>query len=941
MALGSTGPDDIRDRALLVDVATVLLHVLIVLVAAKVGAEASERLGQPAVLGELILGMVIGPSALGLVGHDAVLDVLAELGVLLLLMQVGLETELADLLRVGRVALLVAVVGVVLPFAFAYLYLRPTGMAGSGHHEELLVAATLTATSVGITARVFGDLGALSRAEARTVLGAAVIDDVIGLLILTVIVRLLGGGRISPAGVASVVGIAVGFLVVGVVAGVRLAPPLFHWIERRARSEGTVIGLALAFALGFALLADVAGLAAIVGAFVAGTVLARSRTSGRIGASLAPIAHVFVPVFFLKIGIDADLGALLRPRALLLALVLFAVATVGKVLAGAATSGTGMDRLLVGLGMLPRGEVGLIFASIGLRLGAIDQSTYGALLLVILATTFVTPPLLRWRLPERERPEPVTAPASATRARGELVVRDGWVELSGTPAPGSQSRLGLLAARLAAVARPGPRLLDWLASAGREPVTWTSPLRQELFAMLQAATPSSWRFLEETGLLSRYLPELARARAERRARQGDRPWHRFCALTRLAEPSHDPTAAAVWLSLTAPEPVLLAGLTRAVAGHAQPTRTVAVARATAKRLGLGAGDEQAIALLIGEDLDLAEVAVHTDLHDEEQVLTLAARFGTPDRARMAYLLALAEQDDGDSSWEGWRRPLLDELLHGILAAMVEPGLTDRAAENLLNRRRAEVERALNGRASTRAAALLAAAPRRYLLAHPAEVIAGHLALAEPPPGQRELRLAIAPEPGETPAHVRDARPGAWRVDVVARDRPGLLAGLVGALSACGVDITRAQASTWPDGLAVDTFHVAGPMPAADPGFPQRVEHMLRHLVTGDLDPSRLLAGRRPVGAPDGSGPVLVRVDADASPWHSTIQVEAPDRPGLLYHLVHELARRQIDVQLARINGDNGRALDVFYVTDAAGNPLTRTAADRLSTVLANAISAGK
>ncbi len=411
------------------DVGTVLLHVLVVLVAAKVGAELSERLGQPAVLGELVVGVLIGPSALGLVGGDQVLAVLGELGVLLLLLQVGLETELTELLRVGRSALSVAAVGVALPFAFGYLGLRLTGLAGHGHHVELFMGAALTATSVGVTARVFGDLGALSRAEARTVLGAAVADDVIGLLILAVMVRLVAGGTIDLPGLLLVVGAAVGFLVVGVVAGVRLAPLLFAWIERLARSDGTLIALALAFTLAFARLAELVRLAPIVGAFVAGVVLARSRARASIGASLAPIAHVFVPVFFLQIGIDAEPAVLLRPRALALAGLLLVAAVVGKVLAGL-VAGRGMDLALVGLGMLPRGEVGLVFASIGLRLGVIDRDAFSTLLLVVLATTFVTPPLLRswW-----------SAAASSTSAGSRRPARG---RCSGCAPPGWGALLG-------------------------------------------------------------------------------------------------------------------------------------------------------------------------------------------------------------------------------------------------------------------------------------------------------------------------------------------------------------------------------------------------------------------------------------------------------------------------------------------------------------------
>ena len=446
-------------------------------------------------------------------------------------------------------------------------------------------------------------------------------------------------------------------------------------------------------------------------------------------------------------------------------------------------------------------------------------------------------------------------------------------------------------------------------------------LRAELLALLRGGSVAAWVSFEDRGLLARHLPELAGLREETRDRQGDRPWERLAALASRLDPAADRAAAAAWLALPDPDGLLLACLVRAVGDRGGSERVRAVAGRTAARLGLGATARQAVAQLAGEEADLAEVAVDTDPQDEEEVLRLAARLGGPERARTAYLIALAEQD-GEPGWQGWRRAQLDELLRVVLAAMAEPGLTDRAAEDLLRRRRVEVERLLHDTAGERAGARLAAAPRRYLLAQPADVVARHLVMAEPPPVRRELRLAISPE-----------QPGAWRVDVVTRDRPGLLASLAGALCAADVDVTRAQASTWPDDLAVDVFHVAGPTPEAEPGFPDRVERMLRRWTAGHFDPGRLLANR-PDQARSRTGPVLVRIDADASPWHSTVRVEAPDRLGLLYEILVELARHHVDVQVARVGSEAGRAVDLFLVTDAGGRPLERAAADRLSTALA-------
>jgi len=256
------------------------------------------------------------------------------------------------------------------------------------------VGAALTATSVGISARVFGDLRALATVEARTVLGAAVADDVIGLIILTVVVRLVEVGSVSPSEVAVVVVVAIGFLVVSLLVGVRMVPPLFGLISRHGRSAGTMVALALAFALAFALavaeLASAAKLAPVIGAFVAGVALARSPVSDRVRRELAPVGHLFVPVFFLQIGIDTDIGQFIEPSVLGIAGVLLIIAVGGKLVSAVGMFSAPGDRVLVGIGMMPRGEVGLIFAAIGLRQGVFGEDIYAALLLVVLVTTLLT-----------------------------------------------------------------------------------------------------------------------------------------------------------------------------------------------------------------------------------------------------------------------------------------------------------------------------------------------------------------------------------------------------------------------------------------------------------------------------------------------------------------------------------------------------------------------
>ncbi len=261
--------------------AEVLRDVLVILVAAKLAAEVAERLKIPAVVGEIVAGILVGPSLLGLVGTSSVLDVLAELGVILLLLQVGMEMDIKDLAAVGRASVSVAVVGVLVPLVGGYA----AGLAlGQDSNTSLFLGAALAATSVGITARVFSDLGALATVEARTVMGAAVADDVLGLVLLTIVVKIVGDGGVSASTVISTVLLAVGFLVVTSVLGGRLGIVLFRAIQKWSRAAGTLVALALAFALAFAELADVAKLAPIVGAFVAGLALSQTESRERIAA---------------------------------------------------------------------------------------------------------------------------------------------------------------------------------------------------------------------------------------------------------------------------------------------------------------------------------------------------------------------------------------------------------------------------------------------------------------------------------------------------------------------------------------------------------------------------------------------------------------------------------------------------------------------------------
>ncbi|MBI4728577.1 MAG: cation:proton antiporter [Acidobacteria bacterium] len=398
----------------------VILDVLIVLVAAKVGGEIAERLGQPAVLGELALGVAVGPSLAGLITPTPVLGAFAELGAILLLFEVGLETDLAGVLRVGGAALRVASIGVAVPFALGFVAARALGFHTL---PAVFIGATLTATSVGITARLLSDLRRLGTDEGRTILGAAVADDVIGLVILAVVSSLIGGGRISAWSVAGIVATSVGFLVAALVAGLELAPPLFGWLAGHLRVRGILITSAFAFCLLLAWTAGALRLAPIVGAFAAGVVLARTREHQQIRAKLAPLADVFIPIFFLSMGIAVDARAVARPAVLGVAALLTLAAVAGKIVSGIGAPAKA-DRLAVGVGMIPRGEVGLIFASVGLARGVVASGGYSALVLVVVATTFLTPPLAKPLFERLGRERAAGAPA--WRSLEEITLGPRW-----------------------------------------------------------------------------------------------------------------------------------------------------------------------------------------------------------------------------------------------------------------------------------------------------------------------------------------------------------------------------------------------------------------------------------------------------------------------------------------------------------------------------------
>ena len=391
-----------------------LLQLFAILVAAKVGNEIFRRLGQPTVVGEILGGVVAGPAVLGVYEVSAETTLFAEIGVVLLLFQVGLETRLHDLLRVGPTALAVGVLGVILPFAGGFLAAE---LAGGDLSLAIFLAAALTATSVGITSNVLRDLGALSTRSGRIILGAAVIDDVLAIMILSVASG-VAAGSFSVSNVISLLVVALLFIGAVVIGGTQILRRRRSILTDPAFAETPLLP-GMIVMLGLAVLASLIGLAAIIGAFLAGMVVGESSERHALEAEVAPIAAFFTPFFFGFIGAQVDLGALASFEALILLLGITGLAVVTKFIGafiGAIRQGWARATL-IGWGMVPRGEVGIVVAGLGLSYEAIDSEMYSVVVGMAVITTLVVPPLL---------------PALVRRAAGA----DDRETESGGPAPG-------------------------------------------------------------------------------------------------------------------------------------------------------------------------------------------------------------------------------------------------------------------------------------------------------------------------------------------------------------------------------------------------------------------------------------------------------------------------------------------------------------------------
>jgi len=421
-------------------VGLVFLWIAIILLIAK-ASSFIERFGQPPVLGEILIGVLLGNlSLLGFhwfepLRSNEIILFLSEFGVVILLFQIGLESNLAQMKKVGLRALLVAIVGVVVPFVLGTFVIGPWLIPGLAFNAYLFLGATLTATSVGITARVFKDLGKLKTNEAQIVLGAAVIDDVLGLIILAVVTAIVTQGSVSPAGISLITLKAFAFLAGAIYIGTKLAPWLGKMFSKIHTGTGMKFTLALSFGLIIAYLAEKIGLAPIVGAFAAGLILdsvhfkyfkqshlvenlqiaadraegttkqemtdlAKEHAEKHIEELIEPLGFLVVPIFFVMTGFSVRLEVLFDLPVLMIALAVSVAAFIGKVVAGLVAGK--VNKWIVGVGMIPRGEVGLIFAMIGKNLGVVDDRLFSIIVIMVILSTLLTPPILTFLIKKQD-----------------------------------------------------------------------------------------------------------------------------------------------------------------------------------------------------------------------------------------------------------------------------------------------------------------------------------------------------------------------------------------------------------------------------------------------------------------------------------------------------------------------------------------------------------
>ena len=875
-----------------IDFGSIFTDLAIILIVAKIAAELFERIRVPAVLGEIIAGIVIGPSMLGLIDPSNAMRILAEVGVIILLAEVGLEMDLTELRKVGRASMLVAIIGVVVPMSSGVL---AGSVLGESLNASLFLGAALAATSVGITARVFGDLRALSSTEARIVLGAAVADDVLGLIILTVVTRIVQQGSVDLAGVASTIGIAVGFIAVAGAVGILVIPRLFVFIGERAVSPATIGVLAAGLTFGFSAAASGAQLAPIIGAFIAGTALSRTPQHDRISRDFKSLGAIFIPVFFLQIGIDTDVTKFFSGHVLFVAAILTLIAVIGKIVAAVGARGTNTDKLLIGIGMIPRGEVGLIFASIGVAVGVFNDDLYAVVLLVVLLTTVITPPLLRWRIEHVEETTSAMDAALVTEepTGGWLVISNDEVQLRGNPPSSLVLSLGLQTSILATHAQPNDALLDWMHANRAFELTWDLATSQLLFDVLVRGNARSWRFLEVTNIVERALPEIDKAI---RARRGDAseldPTHS------MQMPTVELLRDRVGRNTFSDSAIFFAAF---VLDFSDDSPAIGIIN----RLVFPENVAQQIRALVAASALLHTAASSETIENNARNMAQLADFlGSPLMVEQCRILTEAR-----GNLEDWQYPLLLDITTGVQELLAHPELIEGIEGSVESVRRSK---AMSLTSDTHVLDRIQHAAAVYILAHEPETLVRHASLVEPAPRSGKVRVSVVSTPQN----------GQWIIDIETHDMRGLLARICAVLAERGLEIVSADLATWPDEAVLDSFKVNS---AQKPNAVQ-IAFELENRLKRRLDaPRRLISNTH--------SRLTISLDNDAHPWHSVIRVSGADQPGLVQAVATAFAMAKTNVHHAHISTQGVDVSDRFEVSTRHGRKLGSQALQRITELL--------
>ena len=586
-------------------------------------------------------------------------------------------------------------------------------------------------------------------------------------------------------------------------------------------------------------------------------------------------------MFFVQIGLDADIAAMARPAVIGLAAALVITAIVGKLASAVGAVGLRVDKALIGIGMIPRGEVGIIFASIGLAEGVLGDDQYAALLIVVLVTTLMTPPLLRWRVAQLQAD--LTADDDAGDDDWEVAVVGDRIVLRGTPASSLTIPLALQVAGLAPDATPDSTVIRWFGGRTAVDLDWDPRYTAALVNVLREGDARSLRFLDVTGVLERALPEVGDALARRRADPGELDPTRILQL---------PTVRRV--ADHADRTTLLSALVADVCATGSPS----CAQDLAARLDPDVADD-IVATVHGAALFDGALA-NRDPLGESNVLQLAEHLGNKEIVDAAHQLAAAGLDDDD-----WRLAELAAMRDRVLDALSHPELLDGSATLVGTRRRAAI--AALGPASEHARLRLEKASPSFLVSHEPAELARQATLLGTLPRRGVVRIVVEDGP----------EPWMWRIDVSCRDRPGLLARLTDSLAESRLDVVAATIATWPDGGVLDSFLVRGDV-RPDPGLlTERMERRLKGKIS--LVPLYGLS---------------VTFEDDVYPWHTLCTVSGGDRPGLLAAMSGALDAAKVDVHAATLVSYDGPAGDGstetatgelfnrFQVTDRHGRKLS-------------------